>query len=606
MISNLRDFLSLTHCRSNLQRCSLMSELQTDEYWSRSKWARSIRLFGLVCLMVIQTAMTVTPVLAAEKASGEKLLPKETLVFVSLPDVSSYRDEFQKSSFGKILKDSEFQPILEDVNKKMEEWSKTVEEELGVTLNDLLKLPHGELTFAVTEVEPRKMAFFVLLDYGDSKETTEKLLTEMNEALKDEGAEHTTEEIDDVEVNIYEFEQADPQSPLHTLAYFNEDSYLVLSSDVDAIKDVLDRWDGDSEDTLAANDTFKYCMDRCREDSSEPMVKFFINPTGLIQSALAMAQTVQPQVGMALPFISMLGFDKMKGWGGAAYVNTGDFEATTKSFMHVEAPTGVLKIFQFPATELAPPKWVGSDVSMYFGGNWNVQGAYQAIETMVDTFQGRGALNRQLEQLADRDPGIHIKKDVIDLLDGKFHFVQEFAPSDNESDPFGQRIFFAAKVNDDAKAKKLLSKLTEVGDGEVETREFNGTTVYEVPVPQGDQTMSFAVADGHLVVTNHTPQLESMLRDNSGAALSDSSDFKKIAKHYPAKASMISYAKSDAQLQVVYDLIKNAEDVDFIEGIDLKKLPPFESLKKYLKPSGSYTVPEKKGALSVGFQLKDE
>ena len=69
---------------------------------------------------------------------------------------------------------------------------------------------------------------------------------------------------------------------------------------------------------------------------------------------------------------------------------------------------------------------------------------------------------------------------------------------------------------------------------------------------------------------------------------------------------MISFAKSDAQLRAIYDLVKNAENVDFIEGIDWKKLPPFESLQKYLRPSGSYTVPEKKGALTVGFQVKDD
>ena len=117
--------------------------------------------------------------------------------------------------------------------------------------------------------------------------------------------------------------------------------------------------------------------------------------------------------------------------------------------------------------------------------------------------------------------------------------------------------------------------------------------------------MSFAVAEGHLIATNDTPMLESMLRASDAASLAESPEYKKIAKHFPAKTSMISYQKSDAQLKALYELLKNAEDQEFLDGIDLKKLPPFEVLQKYLRASGSYTVPEKKGALMIGFQLKE-
>ena len=68
---------------------------------------------------------------------------------------------------------------------------------------------------------------------------------------------------------------------------------------------------------------------------------------------------------------------------------------------------------------------------------------------------------------------------------------------------------------------------------------------------------------------------------------------------------MISFQKQDNQLKQMYDLLKNAENQTFLEGIDLGKLPPFEVLQKYLRTSGSYTVPDKEGALTTGFQLKD-
>ena len=148
-------------------------------------------------------------------------------------------------------------------------------------------------------------------------------------------------------------------------------------------------------------------MERCHDESGDPTMKFFLNPIGLVQSGLNMAQTIQPQVGMVSPFLPMLGFDKLKGWGGASYVATGDFDSVSKTFVYADSPTGVLNVFQFPATEITPPKWVSAGVSMYFGGNWNVAGAYTAVEGLVDMFMGRGHLSRLMDQAANAGPGIH-------------------------------------------------------------------------------------------------------------------------------------------------------------------------------------------------------
>ncbi len=545
---------------------------------------------------------------AAEDAIGEKLLPKDTLVFFTIPDVSEFKEQFDKSSSGAMFRDAEFQPFLDDVKKKVEELSQKVQDELGVSIDDLLELPDGEITIAVMEKPARKLSVVLMVDYGDSKETVDKLLKKMHEALESE-AELSKEDVDDVEVNVFTFKDSPAENPFKTLAYFNNESYLVFGSEVAALKEVLDRWDGDSDDTLADNDVFKYCMDRCKDESGQPTMKFFVNPIGLVQSGLNMAQSIQPQAGLVSPFLPMIGIDKLKGWGGASYVNTGDFDSVSKSFIYADSPAGVLNVFQFPATEIAPPKWVSSDAGMYFGGNWNVVGAFLAIEGLVDQFSGfigekRGALARWMDKVANDGPGIHPKKDVLDLLDGKFHVVQGIEAGEGDEPPV-QKFFVALAVKDGAKAKKMLATVAKSDGSPVESREFNGETIYEIDVPGGDQKMSFAVAEGHLVVTNDTVMLEGMLRSSAVSPLADSAAYKKIARHFPAKASMISFQKSDAQFKALYEMMKNGENQQFFEGVDLQKLPPFEVLQKYLRASGSYTVPDKKGAMMVGFQLKE-
>ena len=531
---------------------------------------------------------------AEDKPTGAKLLPKDTLVFASVPSVSKSKDEFDKSLMGAMFRDAELKPFLDDVRKKIDEKAK---EELGVSLDELLAIPQGEVTFALIE-RARKLAPLLMIDYGDNKETVAKLLKKLHDELKQE-MEYSTQELEDVTVHVFTVKNQDPAAPFNKVVYFNEDSYLVFSSDVVALKEVLTRRKGESENTLANSDVYKYIQDLCKVDA-DPTTVWFTSPIGLIRSGLNIAQkSMGASVGMVAIFLPTLGVDKLKGWGGAGYYAAGDFDSITKMFLYADQPSkGIPAVFQFSAEDLAPPKWVSANTSAYFSANWDISEAYLALEKLLDGTYGAGFTGKQLDALADKDPGIHLKQDLIDVLDGKFHLVQRFEA--NEGGPPTTNILLALDVKDAVRMKKTLAKATQRG---IETREFNGETIYELNL--GGQTISLAVAAGHFVVTNDTETLEGMLRTEAQPSLVDSAPYRKIAKQFPAKLSMLSYSKSDSQMKWLYQLLKSNDNQGFLEGIDFKKLPPFEVLEKYLRASGSYTIPDKKGALYVGFQLQE-
>ena len=282
----------------------------------------------------------------------------------------------------------------------------------------------------------------------------------------------------------------------------------------------------------------------------------------------------------------------------------GDFSGVLNAFIYAENPKGLMGVFQFPAAQLAPPKWVPANIESYVVANWNIMGAYTSIETLVDSFQGRGATARALDSVADQGPMIHPKKDLIDHLDGKIHVLQS-EPKESEADvPPTPLIFVGLGLKDAAKMKKTLAAAAKSGGSNMETREFNGETIYEVSTPNGGQPVSVCVAEGQLVLTNDTSLLEGMMRSQSGqAALADAPEYKKIAKFFPSKTSILSFQRGEAQLKMLYNLLKNSDN-DATEGIDVSKLPPFEVIAKYLPSSGGYTVPDKKGAKSVTYSLK--
>ena len=563
-------------------------------------WLRSSVLF--LCLAQFVTASNL--VWAEDDAPSEKLLPKDTLAFFTISDVPEFRQKWDKTSVGQMLHDPQLKPFLDDIEKKIDEASKNMENETGVSISDLLELPQGELTIALLEKPARKLSFVFMLEFGKNQATIDKLLKKMDEALEKEQAEHTKEEIEKVTVHVYTLKNPEPDNPFKTITYFTDESYLVFSSEIEALKEVLERWEGDSDDSLAANEQFKYIQSQCKLESAEPIVKWYVNPIGLIQSGITMAQASIPQAGLAAAFLPMFGVDGWKGWGGSMDFDEGEFEGVSNSFIYAENPKGLMGIFLFPETQLVPPKWVPADIGSYSAANWNIGGAYTSIETLVDSFQGRGATGRFLDQLAEQGPMIHAKKDIIDHLDGKIHILQsEVKDSDDDAAPTPQ-VMAAFGLKDAAKMKKTLSAAAKSGGSNLETREFNGETIYEMITPNSDQSVSFTVTEGQLVITNDTPLLEGMMRGQSGgrAALIDSAEYKKIAKYFPSKTSMVSFQRSEAQFKTYYNLLRKSDNV--LDGVDVSKLPPFEAISKYFQPSGSYTIPNKKGAKSVAYSLK--
>jgi hypothetical protein len=562
-------------------------------------WRRSSVL--LLCLAQFVAASTFSQ--AADKTAGEVLFPKDTLVFFTISNIPEFKQKWDKCSMGQLLRDPQLKPFLDDVEKKIDESSKQMENEVGVSLTELLELPKGELTIAVIEKPARKLSVILSLDFGDSKATMDKLLKKMDEALEKEGAEHSTEDVNKVSVHVYTLKNPEQDNPFKTITYFTTDSHLVLSSEMDAIKEVLERWDGSSDDSLAQNDQFKYIQSQCKFESGEPLVKWYVNPIGLIQSGISMAQATIPQAGMVGAFLPMFGVDGWKGWGGAVDLDEGEFEMAANSFIYAENPRGVMGLFQFPAAQLAPPKWVPADIGSYMVANWNVLGAYTSVETLVDSFQGRGATARFLDSVAEQGPMIHPKKDVIENMDGKIHVLQADPKEGEDEAPPTPQVLVGFGLKDAAKMKKTLAAAAKEGNSNLETREFNGETIYEVSSPNGDQAMSMVVTEGHLILTNDIPLLEGMMRGQTErTSLVDSDDYKRVSKFFPSKTSMLSFQRGDAQLKTYYNMLKNADN--FVDGIDVSKLPPFEVISKYLQPSGGYTVPDKKGAKSITFSLK--
>jgi hypothetical protein len=563
------------------------------------KWLR----FGLVLAGFASVFLPQAECRAADEdvILSEQLLPQETLFFFSIPDVPTLVESWNDTTYGKLLAEPKLQPFLDDVKAKLKEGSSKLKDEIGVTLEELQELLQGDFTIAVMEKPARKISGVVMFDVGEHTETLDKLVEKMDAALQAQGADHSTQEISEIEVHVYKLAGGD-DNPVKNLAYFSDEGYFVIGTEVAALKAIIERWDGDHEETLAKQDVYAYIQKQCHNGDEDAIVKWYLNPIGVVQAGIGMVQGQNPQAGLVLGMLPILGLDHLKGFGGAVDAGTDDFDMTSKGFIYVDQPaTGVLGVFNFPAIEQAPPAWVAENVASYSSMNWSVEEAYSAVETIVDQFQGPGALSKVLDGLAEDNDGpqIHPKTDIIDQLSGLIHLVTDVPEAEGDT-PAIPSMVVAVGVKDGAKVSKTIAKAATADGFPGKTRDVGGTTVYDVPA--NASTLSIAVSGNLLLMGTDEDKLNEAIRGKTSKPLASSAQYKAIAKHFPKKTSMIGFQRSEGQVKMLYETLRN-RDNDDVEGIDLKKLPEWSVIAKYFQPSGSYAVPDKKGALFVGFGL---
>ncbi len=574
-----------------------------------NRWLR----VGTLWLVLASVLLPRLSVFAAdEEAVGtDRLLPPEVSVYVSVPDVDELKARWAKTAMGALTQDSTFEPFKQEILKAIEGASGKLEEELGVSLKSLLQVPSGKFAFAVLAPQGKKLSAVMFLDFGDNEKTVDALLEKAEKALEDNGAESEDEEIDGTKVTTWTFKGGNPQQP-NKLVYFIKDRMIVISSDLSTAKAVLTRWDGKHSDTFADNDNYNLVLEKCKTDDEDGLFVWYINPIGLLQAGLAQAAAQNPQLALAAVFLEPLGLFSLKAIGGSADMGTEQFDSVTKTFLVIEQPTkGVMNLFQFPAIEQKPPKWVSSNASAWFSVNWDISEAYQAASALFAMVPNAppGGLDSLADNLAEQEPRVHLKKDVIDSLSGQIQVVVE--PAKKKGDEKGQdRVVVAVGLKDAKKFQATLTKITKTPGFPGKTREFKGATIIEFEVPDLSGSLEpkmagLAIGKDQLMFSNDVTAVESMLRgDTDGDALVDSAEYKTIAEHIPAKSSIASFSRSDSQMEALWEMAKGGQAGLFLPMIDFEKLPSFDSVKKYLTPNGGYAVPEKKGVLFVSFGSK--
>lgn len=455
------------------------------------KQTSRIGLFGSAIIALL--AMLASP-LSADHPAAEKLLPEKTVVFVKIDDMKEFVSSFSETSFMMMLKDEKVAPVVESLYGSAEEAYASVEETLGVSLNELQTLLKGEVCFAMIAEKGEPLSVVVFADYKGNEETANKLLDFGEGKAAEDGAEIETEDVGETTIRMINGGGDDEQ-----VNYFQKKDSICISNNVDLTKLMLARWmleEGEELSTEFAeemaemlekrtfdkNRKFLNVMKQCEGDEEyPPQARVFVDPYELIKA------TQSGVAGTALVGILRgLGVDGLLGIGASMTVNHEEFDSILHVHVGLANPrAGIIKMLAIEPADLTPEPIFSPNVANYFTTNLNSITTFNEIEKIYDLFNGEDSLNEELQENFTDRFGVDLKEDILESLEGRISFGQMTVESGALN---GQAVVIAAKLKDKDAFEDIFADLRdgieELASREIFTPEkYKGVEYFVLPGP---------------------------------------------------------------------------------------------------------------------------
>src|SRR5262249_27032675 len=288
--------------------------------------------------------------------------------------------------------------------QKVEDWTKPLQEKVGVSLRQLLELPQGAVAVAAMSRDDPKLpvAVAVLADAGENKSKLAEVLGRATRHAEDAGASVHREAFNGLILNVFQGpasknkdqdkekkdQEKDTPPPV---VWTQSESLFFLGSDVEVVKDLTAHQQG-RENSLAANESFS--KTQAKIDAGKAQVVWFLDLAKLIKVVLkASAKGNEGQAQQNEVLVQELGVNGLKSVGGSFTLGAGNYDSLSKTFFLAPKPVqGALKIFSFPPIALRPESWVPASVASYQSFSWDLDNAFNAINDIVNKFQP-GMLN---------------------------------------------------------------------------------------------------------------------------------------------------------------------------------------------------------------------
>lgn len=403
-----------------------------------------------------------------------------------------------------------------------------------------------------------------------------------------------------------------------------------------------------------------------KTEADGPHVRWFIDPIGFAEAMRTWEMRQRRGETDYLKVVKNQGFQALKGVGGLVSFSVGPYGVLHRTAAYAPQPYELaMRMMVFPnGGDFKPQPWVSSDLTTYASFRCDLLNAFDRFDTLFDEVYGEpGVWQDTLESIKEDPNGAHpdIRNDLVLNLGQRVTIVTDYKLPIT---PTSQRRLIAIEATNPQALIKGIQK-TMSGDPRVKERKIGEHVVWEIlpedevnyeldvqdagavekqeggenktpaetaenpgPKPQTPNS-AVTVAKGHLFVASHIELLEKVLADNGAEEqLAEWGDYRLIEAEFgrlgAAETCAQGFSKTDEQYRATYELFREGKlpeaDTFFAkflnlllaeekEGVTRKprldgsKLPPFEKIRHFLGPAGSFVTSEPNGWYVIGFTL---
>ena len=365
---------------------------------------KKIKGLALVVLIIFLGILVIKPTVlrsqsVPEYKTLEHYLPDNTFALLTLPDLKKARADFEKSNLNKIWQEEEVQQFWKSVKPQVDPLIKQLEDQMGITLNDILGFFNNELSIALFHnSQNRDLYLAIVLDIGDKKQQLDALVTKL---------------IPGGDKESYKYKNIEIRS-LGALHYAYLDTKFLLSPQREAVELIITNYQALPQAPLTDSALFKKAKIKVSPDNSAML--FYLN---LEQILSAFGADIPGEVK---GFLEGIGLDSIKFI--AASLSFHD-NGLIKEKIYIDTPTdqrrGLTKLF----TEAKPCElWldqIPQNVLSYSAIHLEPVQAWTEILTIIKSLplpisESPGEMIGTLEQKL----GFSIKDDFLASLGDNF------------------------------------------------------------------------------------------------------------------------------------------------------------------------------------------
>ena len=580
----------------------------------------------LFALAITASSLVMGSSVRAERPVAANLLPDQTLVYLQARSVPDLIEAFRETAMGRITSDEKIRPFVAHLYDSVLDAYTQIEERIGLPLAELIRLPQGELCFAVVAKEQGNPEVVLMLDVGNQAAQAETLLKRLDEVLLAAETSRVVENVGDVQLDIYEF-----PGRRRRLVVFEKDNTVVLTSNADLSKQLLDVWSGNEELlTLSENRKFKTIMSRCGGDKDEqPHLTFYADPFELAKRVTRGNFGAQAVLATA----AGLGIDGISGIGGSMVFATDEFDSVMHAHVLLETPReGVVKMIALDSGDTTPEPWVPTDVASYLTLYWDIDQTLNELTKLYEVFRGEDTWQLEIVDRISEQMDVDFETEILQQIAGRATMITWMEPPARLN---SQATLIAIKVNDAQKAKKSLRRMADKFGNSLTKDTYGGVTFYRAPINNRNRNgveeftripdPCLAVIGDYLMGTDSSKLLKQVIltKSDSSESLANDLEYKLIASKIKrqvgtAKMGMITFRRPEESFRALYQLATSKsirEQLDtrsdrnpFFRALNgaLKEnpLPPFAVVAQYLAPGGGMVVNDATGFHYTLFTLR--